>query len=126
MNSFKYQDTAILKSELDFTRVKTLKEFSGEANLSTSVGIPNDLEKQKKIRCAVELMIGGDNERIKIFLKTVSIFEIENIENADLLHKEAKLVCLPKAIEELSKKLAELTRIHVGTELRIPLPQITE
>ena len=126
MNSFKYQDTAILKSELDFTRVKSLKEFSGDANLSTSVGIPNDLEKKKKIRCTVELMIGGDNDRIKIFLKTISIFEIQNIENAELLHKEAKLVCLPKAIEELSNKLAELTRIHVGTELRIPLPQITE
>lgn len=126
MNSFKYQNTAILKSELDFTRIKSLKEFSGDANLSTSVGVPKDLGKQKRIRCNVELLIGGDSERVKIFIKTSSIFEIDSIENVEHLHKDAKMFCLPKAIEELSKKLAELTRIHIGTELRIPIPQITE
>lgn len=126
MNQFKLLNTSILKSELDFTKAKSSLEFSGSANLSASISIPKDLEKNKIIHCILQLLIGGAEQKIRIFIKTVSVFEIETLENAEELRKDAQNICLPKATEEMSLKIQELTRLHTGTALQISLPSLTE
>lgn len=126
MNHFKYQNTVIVQSELDFTRVKKPYRFTGDGNLSTSVGVPKDLEKNKRIKCIVELNIGGDNESVKIFVKTTSLFEIETPIDPDTLRKDAEEFCLVRAVEELSKKTSALTKLHLGIAVNIPVPQLTE
>ena len=124
MNEFKYRETLILKSELDFTRLHGSNDFHGEATLSTSVGISKDLEKNRAVRCIAELEIGGEEKAIRIYIKTASVFDIQVLENTETLRQDANAICLQRTLDELSQKLAELTRLHIGKEIKILMPQV--
>lgn len=124
MNEFKYRETVILKSELDFTRLQGSNDFRGDANLSTSVGISKDLEKNKTVRCMAELEIGGEEKAIRIYIKTTSVFDIQVLEDTETLRQDANAICLQRTLDELSQKLADLTRLHIGKEIKIAMPQV--
>ena len=124
MIEFKYREKVILKSELDFTRLHGSNDFRGDANLSTSVGISRDLEKNRAVRCIAELEIGGKEKAVRIYIKTASVFDIQVLEDAETLGQDANAICLQRTLDELSQKLAELTRLHIGKEIKIPMPQV--
>ena len=82
------------------------------------------MEKNRAVRCIAELEIGGKEKAVRIYIKTASVFDIQVLEDAETLGQDANAICLQRTLDELSQKLAELTRLHIGKEIKIPMPQV--
>lgn len=123
MNSFIYKDTIIMESQLDFSRFEKGTSFSSEVSLSATISIPRDPEKNRKVICTIDLTFGSPSDVINLHVKSRSFFEIDGAIDAETLQKDAQEKCYPKAGECLTEKIAELTRLHIGSPLNIPIPQ---
>lgn len=123
MNKFKCLSTVITKSELDFTRIKNATSFNGDADLSVMVSVPKIIEAEKPIACTAKFTLGGDDEVVKIFVESMSRFKITEVIDPNTLNEDAKEVCRRITIEEMIKKIADLTKLHTGKPLNIPMPK---
>lgn len=122
MNSFRLISTAVVKSEMDFTRAKENSLFNGTVSLSTSTKTPKDATKHRNVYCSVTLSLGEEDDVLTIRMKTFSKFEIAELNDSGTLRKDAISYCSRQAVEEAFKKLEQLTELHVGKPLHIPLP----
>lgn len=122
MNSFTYKDTAIIESEFDFSRSDKGLKFSGEVFLSTTISIPKNLENNRTVILTLDLSMGSKESTLYLHVISRSFFEIEGLVNSETLHDDVQAECYPKAGEVLSEKIAELTRLHIGKPLNIPIP----
>ena len=122
MNRFKHINTTVLTSNLDFSKVEKPYTFKGNADLSVSVGIPKNLEENKRIRCEAMFKFGSEEETIKINMTSLSFFEIEAPIEEQTLREDANKICSRLAVEELAQKIARITELHVGKALNIPIP----
>lgn len=123
MSDFKHVSTVITKSEFDFTRLKKGANYEGSANLAVSVQVPGLPEIGDTITCSVEFKLGGDNAPIKVWVKTLSSYIIESIDDATALQESATQTCRKGAIQEAINKITELMTLHIGTPSSIPLPE---
>ncbi len=123
MNGFTYKDTIILESQFDFSRLEESISFSGEVILSATISVPNDLERNKIVLCTLDLSLGTDADKLKLHIKSRSAFEIDNLTAIETLQEDAKAQCTPKAGEVLAERIAELTRLHIGKPLNIPISE---
>lgn len=122
MNNFTYKNTAIVESEFDFSRIEKGIKYSGEVCLSTTISIPKDPESNRTVVLTLDLSLGSKEEKIQLHVMSRSFFEIEGDVNIDTLHDDVQEKCYPKAGEVLSEKIAELTRLHIGNPMNIPIP----
>lgn len=122
MNSFRWISTAVVKSEMDFTKAKKDSVFSGDVNLSVTTKTPKDAEKNRTIYCSVTLSLGEEHDSIKIWMKTLSKFEIEELDDPDTLREDSRSYCPSRAVEETLKKMELLTEAHLGKAVHISLP----
>ena len=122
MNRFKHINTAIIKSDLDFSKLENHDVLNGNANLSVSVGTPKRLEENKQIRCKAEFSFEGEDNAVKINVNTVSFFEIEEPIEEQNLREDANKICGRLATVELAQKVARITELHIGKTLNIPIP----
>lgn len=112
----------MLKSEMDFSKVKRELLFSGTVNLTTTTKTPKDPEKNRNIYCSVTFSMGEADDVVKIRMETLSKFEIVQIDNPATWQEDSKSYCSRRATEEALKKLEVLTETHLGQPLHIPLP----
>lgn len=122
MNQFDYKGTKVIKSEFDFSKLSRKSQFSGQANVMASVGVPKDLDKKRIIQCVVDFSMGNDADAAQIRVKTVSVFDIIVLDNEAGLQSDAASVCLPETIKKVSEKISDLVEIHIGRRVNIPIP----
>lgn len=122
MNAFRLINTAVVKSEMDFTRAKKDLVFNGFVSLSTSLKTPKDAAKHRNTYCFVTLSLGEENDILKIRMKTLSKFEIVELNDPSTLRKDSSNYCPRRAVEEALRKFEQLTELHIGHPLHIPLP----
>lgn len=123
MNNFTYRETAILESQFDFSRLDKGLQFSGEVVLSATISTPQNPDQQKTVACTLDLSMGSEEDKMQLHVKSRSIFVLEGEINTDTLQDDAKAKCYPKAGEVLTERIAELTRLHIGKPLNIPIPR---
>lgn len=122
MNTFQLDKTLIMKSELDFTRAYNSRPFSGSANISDATATPKDPDKHPNVICTAILDLGGSDESLSIHVETRSLFKITNVENKSALRADAEKFCRDIALKELSRVIGELTKLHTGNSMSIPIP----
>lgn len=122
MNRFEYRSTVILKSDFDFIRLEGGGQIQGNAEVSSAIGIPKNLEENKSIRCMIEMKLDGERDDFHVYIKTISDFGIIVLDNEDQLIKDAKEFCTPRTMDELSERLNRLISIQLGQEVNIPIP----
>lgn len=123
MNNFAHKNTTIIESQFCFSRVDKEFNFSGEVVLSITIATPKNAESQKLVVCTLDLSMGSEEDQIQLRVKSRSVFELIGEVNPDTLQDDAKASCCPKAIDVLTEKIAELTRLHIGRPLTIPIPR---
>ena len=122
MNKFAYKSTNILESRFDFSKLQGTISFSGEVMLSSTIAVPKNVNAENRVICILDLSLGQEDDPIQIQVKSQSIFEIQELENEETLHADAKTICFPQAGKELSKRIEEITRLHIGKPISIPIP----
>lgn len=125
MNRFKYKSTAVTKSEFDLTKLKGGEKIDGSAEVTVAIGIPKDSEVNRMVRCKIAMNITGEDNEYRCYIQTVSDFAIVDLTDQNALVKDAKEVCVPKTMEELSKRLDQLLSIQMGKKINIPIPSIS-
>jgi len=123
MNQFIYKNTVILKSHFDFSQFKSEQSFEGEVSQSTAVTVPKDVDTHKTVFCTIELSFGKKDDPVNFSIQARSFFEIDGDINMDTLKTDMKELCYPTAASELSEKIANLSRLHIGINLNIPIPE---
>lgn len=123
MNSFNYKKTVLLKSELKFSNIENEINYSGEITLSTTFAIPRDPNEKKIVVLTLDLSFGSENDSIQLNVVSRSFFEILECDSLGTLQDDVRTKCYPKASEELSERIAELTKLHVGRALKISIPR---
>ena len=126
MNKFVYKNTNIIESQFNFNKLQESIAFDGEVMLSSTIAVPKNISENKIIVCILDLSLGHEDDPITLHVKSQSIFEIQELANKDELHKDAKEKCLPKAGQELSERIKEITRLHIGKPISIPIPKDLE
>ena len=125
MNRFKYKSTAVTKSEFDLTKLKGGEKIDGSAEVTVAIGIPKDSEVNRMVRCKIAMNITGEDNEYRCYIQTVSDFAIVDLTDQNALGKDAKEFCVPKTMEELSKRLDQLLSIQMGKKINIPIPSIS-
>ena len=125
MNRFKYKSTAVTKSEFDLTKLKGGEKIDGSAEVTVAIGIPKDSEVNRMVRCKIAMNITGEDNEYRCYIQTVSEFAIVDLTDQKALVKDAKECCVPKTMEELSKRLDQLLSIQMGKKINIPIPSIS-
>ena len=125
MNQFEHKETQIVKSMLDFSRVSDSFSFSNNASLSIAIAISRDLEHFPSLKSKAVFEFGSENDPISIYVEIVSVFNITHLDK-ETLKEESETFCRPYIIDELRRKIAELTKLHIGTPLQIPIPNNLE
>ena len=125
MNRFKYKSTAVTKSEFDLTKLKGGEKIDGSAEVTVAIGIPKDSEVNRMVRCKLAMNITGEDNEYRCYIQTVSDFAIVDLTDQNALVKDAKEFCVPKTMEELSKRLDQLLSIQMGKKINIPIPSIS-
>lgn len=125
MNRFAYESTAVTKSEFDLTKLKSGEKIDGSAEVAVAIGIPRDPETNRAIRCKITMKIAGEDNEYRCYIQTASDFTITDLTDPKTLVKDAKEFCVPKAVEELSKRLDQLLSIQLGKKISIPIPPIS-
>lgn len=123
MNRFFLKYTEISKSELDFTRMRGKYKFEGPVEVSVSIGTPKDAVETPVIQCKASFHMGGPDKKIEIRVQTTSIFDIVELCDETTLADDAKDYCGPITEEELTKKIRELTELHIGQPIEINIPK---
>ena len=121
MNQFEHEETQIIKSRLDFSRVSEQLSFSSNVALSGVLQYSKDLEQSPDVLSKAILELGGENERVFIHVEIVSVFRITHLEK-ETLRQDAEAFCRPYTIRELTRKIADLTKLHIGTSLQLQIP----
>lgn len=124
MNSFKYINTIIPQSEFDFSRLKGASEHKGEMTLAVTFGIPKDPSKTRKIICELDLTLGSENDNMLIHIKSQSRFDVLEPVNVDTLENDVQEYCYQYAIDELGKRVSEITKLQIGSPINIPIPPL--
>lgn len=122
MNSFAYKDTVIVESQLDFSRFLKTEHLEGEVSLSSTISIPKDPEKVRNVICSIDLSLGDSSDVIYLHVKSRSVFEITGAIDAKTLEADAQEKCFPQACDLITKKIAQLTQLHIGSPLNISIP----
>ena len=122
MNNFAYKKTAIIESEFDFSRIDKGIKFSGDVCLSTTIAIPKEPKSNRTVVLTLDLSMGSKEDNLQLRVKSRSFFEIEGDVNIETLQNDAQEKCYPTASQELSRRIAELTLLHIGKPLNIPIP----
>lgn len=122
MNKFAYKSTNILESRFDFSKLQGTISFSGEVMLSSTIAVPKNTNTENRVICILDLSLGQEADPIQMQVKSQSIFEIQELENEEALYADAKKICFPQAGKELSKRIEEITRLHIGKPISIPIP----
>lgn len=122
MNRFILVRTSVIQSDFDFSRLVSKAKFSSNANYSASLGTPKDPEKKRKVRCTVQFDMGGKTEPVSISVKTLSEFDIVELDCVETLISDAERSCLKIALDEISKKVSTLIYEHIGQKVNIPIP----
>ena len=125
MNRFKYKSTAVTKSEFDLTKLKGGEKIDGSAEVTVAIGIPKDSEVNRMVRCKIAMNITGEDNEYRCYIQTVSDFAIVDLTDQNALVQDAKEFCVPKTMEELSKRLDQLLSIQMGKKINIPIPSIS-
>lgn len=125
MNRFKYKSTAVTKSEFDLTKLKGGEKIDGSAEVTVAIGIPKDSEVNRMVRCKIAMNITGEDNEYRCYIQTVNDFAIVDLTDQNALVKDAKEFCVPKTMEELSKRLDQLLSIQMGKKINIPIPSIS-
>ena len=125
MNRFKYKSTVVTKSEFDLTKLKGGEKIDGSAEVTVTIGIPKDSEVNRMVRCKIAMNITGEDNEYRCYIQTVSDFAIVDLTDQNALVKDAKEFCVPKTMEELSKRLDQLLSIQMGKKINIPIPSIS-
>lgn len=123
MNKFLLKYTEISRSELDFTRMHGKYNFEGPVEVSVSIGTPKDAAETPVIQCKASFYMGGPDKKIEIRVQTTSIFDIVELDDEATLADDAKEYCGPITEEELTKKIRELTELHIGRPIEINIPK---
>ena len=123
MLEFRYRTT--VPSDFYFDIPPGQDKILGEVTVSTSIGIPKDLTKNKKVRCDIIVVVFNkvtDEKDIKI--KTKSFFDIvsdvTDIET-DTLVKEAAEYCVPISLEETDKIILRASEALIGQQINLQL-----
>lgn len=123
MPEFKYDST--IASGFYFNVSPAIEKVSGEVTVTTSIGVPKDLEKRKHVRCdvSVEVLnkITGEKD---IKVKTTSFFGIasgSDESNLDKLVDDASEYCIPIALEETDRMISKAAEILIGQQVVLQL-----
>ena len=122
MNKFTHKKTVIKESRFDFSKLEAGINIKGEAMLSVSLAVPKNPETNRMIVCTLEVTLGEDTDRIKLYVASQSTFSIDGEICQATLHRDAEEQCYPEAGRIMKERIAEITRLHVGTPLNIPIP----
>lgn len=122
MNRFILTRTSVIQSDFDFSRLVSKAKFTSSANYSASLGLPKDPEKKRKVRCMVQFDMGGKTEPVSISVKTLSEFDIIELDCIETLSGDVERSCLKIALDEISKKVSTLIYEHIGQKVNIPIP----
>ena len=110
-------------SQFNFSRANEEFIFSGEAILSITIATPKNIERQKPVVCTLDSSMGSEEDKFQLHVISRSVFELTGTADLDTLQEDAKTSCCPIAIDVLTQKVAELTHIHIGRSLTIPIPR---
>lgn len=123
MPEFKYGST--VACGFYFNVSPAMEKINGEVTITTSIGVPKDIEKRKHVRCdvSVEVLNKITNEK-DIKVKTTSFFDILpglDESNVDKLVDAAAEYCIPIALEETDKIIAKAAEVLIGQQVNLQL-----
>ena len=122
MNNINYVKSNIIKSCFDFSRLDGKLQYSGSCNISVSAQPPkNERPNNKDFKCIASLSIGDDESTIKIEMAFGFLFHIDGDIDFDTLSDDIESICVPKILSQISDYFRELTKIHLGASLELPL-----
>lgn len=122
MNTFKYQMTIL--PDFQFNKfADRIKQ--GDVIISTSIGIPKDLSKNKIVRCNLLVeVVNSITKETDIKFKSISAFDITSQEiYEDSLLEDAVNYCIPIALEETDRKFEEVSKILIGYPINLQMSQ---
>lgn len=121
MNPIKYLGNYIQKS--NFVLFGN-NQFDSQvaAKVKATLSFPKSPQVGQKIRCMLDLTVGEENETVlNIFVQLCVLFEIEQLDDEKELEKYAQDFCIKQSMEIMQDKLAQLTKLHSGVPLELPL-----
>lgn len=123
MTEFKYEYT--MASDFYFNVSPSREKVNGEVTVTTSIGVPKEIEKRKHVRCdvSVELLNKVTAEK-DIKAKTTSFFDITSgAEEGDLdkLVDAAAEYCIPLSLEETDKIISKAAEVLIGQQINLQL-----
>lgn len=122
MNEFKYQVTIF--PDFCFNMFSS-RETTGEISVSTSIGIPKDLKKNKVVRCDISVEVVNEaSKETDIKFKAVSVFDIATPKPSEkTLLKDAANYCIPIAMKKTDEKFAQVSQLLSGQIINLQLSE---
>lgn len=124
MNKFKHNKTIITESKIDFAKLDEGISFNGEVAISVTIAVPKEPEAKRMIICTIEITMGQkDVDNVSLHAISQSSFDIEGDIEKENLQKDAQVICYPEAARITKNRIADITRLHVGVPINVPIPQ---
>lgn len=96
------------------------KEKKKNIEVSVEGGILIPKEKEKKVIVKLSFHLGKETERMNLFLKTVSFFEVVGDGDNTITEEEVHNKCLPIALSQLRKTIKNVMVAYGRPGLDLP------
>lgn len=122
MSEIKYLTDRVTRSHIDLNEEFPEAQNAIDCKIQSSIMVPKEPEVGRKIKCLLDLTIGEEQKTAPyIFIQLVVFFEIVEFSTAQELGNYAEDYCLKKSVDIMQSKVADLTKLHTGVPLEIPL-----
>ena len=97
------------------------KEKKNELGVRVEGGIlvPKELGSESHVTVNLKFHLGDEDERLYLYLETVSVFELQN-ENIDLSEEAVQKECLPIALASLRNTVKQVSEAYGLPSLDLP------